>query len=80
MKSMGKFLRKRRMELGLTQQEVAGQLGYHCQFISNWERGQGGVPLAQLRKICSIYEINPNDVVELMVESYRHRLQRILHL
>lgn len=39
-KSIGTFLKSRRIERGLTQAELAKALGYSSpQFVSNWERG-----------------------------------------
>lgn len=38
-KTIGEHLKKRRLELGWGQQQVAEATGYTCLSVSNWERG-----------------------------------------
>lgn len=38
-KQIGQFIRDRRLELGLTQQQLADKLGITDKAVSKWERG-----------------------------------------
>lgn len=40
---IGDALKQKRLELGLTQADVAAKTGYSCSSIRNMERGAGGV-------------------------------------
>lgn len=53
---LGDFLRAAREKSGLTQREIAAQLGYSTpQFISEWERGTRSPPGSVLAKLVKIY-------------------------
>lgn len=63
--TVGEFLRKKRVALGLNQIEVAGALGYLSgQFVSNWERGQALPPPTALPLLAEILEIEPREMIE----------------
>jgi len=63
---LGQYLRQKRLKQGLSQVEVAKQLGYSSQFIANWERGVSSPPMQALKKIIDIYGINQREFLEIM--------------
>ena len=73
---LGKYLQKRRIKADLTQIEVARKLGYSsAQFISNFERGLCSPPLKQLRKIENMYDIDPCELIKIMMKERQELLE-----
>lgn len=69
---LGNFLANARRLVGLTQLEVSNELKYSSpQFISNFERGICYPPLKKLKKLVSIYKIDPNTVIGLIINAER---------
>lgn len=67
-KKISTVLKEKRIEAGLTQQQVASQLGYSSpQFISNWERGISHPPIETLKQIGKLYGISGEELYEAMV-------------
>ena len=61
-------LREIRMNLGLTQKQVALQLGLQCEDrISHWERGHSMPSAVNLLRLCAIYNIAPKEVYEIIM-------------
>jgi transcriptional regulator with XRE-family HTH domain len=52
MLALGRFIRERRQELGLTQTELGARIGYYQERISALERGGYGIP-----SLHSMYEL-----------------------
>lgn len=78
---LGHFLREKREQKGLTQAQVANKLGYGSpQFISNIERGISRVPLKSLRYFIEVYDLRPDDVIDLLLEEKRVQLKKQLGL
>ena len=78
-KQMGIFLREKRETIGLTQAQVATQLGYGSpQFISNIERGVSRVPVKSLKAFIGIYALQKDEVIEILLEEKKTQLQKIL--
>ncbi len=66
-KTVGKFLRERRIKAGLTQWDVAHHLQYStAQFISNWERGVSLPPLDSLPRLATLFRVPGREVIEVM--------------
>mgnify|MGYP000962803213 CR=1 FL=1 len=66
---MPQYLKNKRVHSGLTQGEVATKLGYtSAQFVSNWERGLSLPPITTLKKICSLYKVNQDEMFHLLVD------------
>lgn len=79
MKRIGSYLRKKRELKGLTQAQVASQLGYGSpQFISNIERGVSRVPAKSLKSFINLYELQVDEVIDLLLEERRDYLRKIL--
>ncbi len=47
---------------GLSQEELAEKLGVSRQAISKWENGLSSPEMAQLPKLCEIFEVTPNEL------------------
>lgn len=58
--SFGKRLRERRIELGMSQGELARQLGVTSAAVSNYESGQNAVREDVLLKMFRVLDIDPN--------------------
>ena len=62
---LGRYIARRRDELGLTQRRVAEALGYGGpQFISNIERGLAGLPLMKYRPLADVLGISLQALLE----------------
>ena len=61
--SIGKFICELRKEIGMTQKEMAEQLGVSDKTVSKWETGRGIPDTTILNKICDVLHIS---VVELL--------------
>lgn len=78
-KKLGDFLRDTRESSRLTQADVSQKLGYSSpQFISNIERGISVIPLKTLAKMVSLYKVNPEIVVRIILDSQRKLLREKL--
>ena len=62
----GKWLRKRRSHLGLTQGAIADALGFHRQAVSRWEQGNTLPQLLppETQALCRVLRIPLRDLVE----------------
>ncbi|MNJ93382.1 Helix-turn-helix domain protein [compost metagenome] len=72
---LGLILKKHRMNVGLTQMDLARNFGYgSAQFISNWERGLSQPPMEILVELCSMLKIPKATIKELLI---RNAIQQI---
>lgn len=62
-KALGRNLRKRREELGLSQEKFADQLGYHRTYAGALERGERNVSLKSLEHLAELLEVDPLDLL-----------------
>ena len=58
--SFGRRLRERRIELGISQSELARRLGVSSAAVSNYESGQNAVREDVLLKLFQVLDIDPN--------------------
>ena len=58
--SFGKRLRERRLELGMSQGDLARQLGVTSAAVSNYESGQNAVREEVLLKMFRVLDVDPN--------------------
>lgn len=64
------FLKMKRNSVGLSQKEVADQMGYSTpQFISNWERGVSHPPIGVLKKLGELYRVSAEDIFEVTLKA-----------
>jgi transcriptional regulator with XRE-family HTH domain len=58
-RTIGERIRKRRLELGLTQKEVAKQLGHCWTAVLNWEKGKRQPGIASIPAIIAFLDADP---------------------
>ncbi|MFN7455062.1 MAG: helix-turn-helix domain-containing protein [Pseudobdellovibrionaceae bacterium] len=76
---LGLFLKNKREAQGLTQSDVAKQLGYGSpQFISNIERGISSVPLKSLKTLVEMYGVSPEEIIDILLEEKKSQLLKAL--
>ncbi len=69
---MGGHIRKRRLDLGLLQREVAQQLGVDKSTILNWERGHTSPALRLLPRIIGLLSYSPLVPGDSVPERLKH--------
>lgn len=75
-KEVAEFLRKARVEAGLSQAYVANELGYTSpQFVSNWERGLAGPPTAILKRLAKLYKVNAEELFGLILKDVERQMR-----
>ena len=73
---LGKFIRKRRTALNLTQRELASALGLKAsQFISNIERGLAHIPLSKVNEFAEALKVEAGELGTLVAESLKSKFQ-----
>lgn len=80
-KRIGSFLKHHRVKVGLTQSDVAEKLGYTSpQFISNIERGLCSAPVKHLKDLATMYSLNTEELIELLLSEHENLLRHALDL
>jgi len=64
LKPLGRAIRKRREELGLTQEQLAEKADLHWTFISGVERGVRNISILKLWKIATALNKRVRDLVD----------------
>jgi transcriptional regulator with XRE-family HTH domain len=73
--TIAELIRSYRNQVGLTQAEVAAELGYEtAQFISNWERNLAIPPTYAWRTLARVLRIPPNEVIKAL---QGHRMKAV---
>lgn len=79
MRTMNEYLRQKRLESGLSQLDVARELGYSSpQFVSNWERGLVSPPLETISVLIDLYKISADEVIDRILDETREHLESSL--
>lgn len=73
--AFGKFLRDKRVEMGLKQTDVSQALSYTPQFICNWEKGKSMPPFDKLYLLSKLYKINPEILISRILEIQEESLR-----
>lgn len=74
--NLGKYLKQRRLSLGLTQGELAELLSdVHVQFVSNWERGKCAPPSHSFEKLIKVLQLSRQKLVKVMVEDSKASIE-----
>lgn len=60
----GEFIARRRKELGLTQRELAEQLGVTNKAVSKWETGQGMPDVGMLLELSRVLQVSVDEILE----------------
>ncbi|MCB2154146.1 helix-turn-helix domain-containing protein [bacterium] len=63
MVALGEALRARRVELGMTQYELARRCGMHRTYVAAVERGERNISILTLLRITDALESTPGDVL-----------------
>lgn len=60
---VGQYIKERRKELGLTQQNVADRLGISFQAVSRWEKGDGYPDVTYLLELADILQTTTDKIL-----------------
>lgn len=66
--NIAEYLRRSRLVKNMSQRALAKKLGYHAQYISNWERNRCLPPVSIMRELCKILSLDVETLVSLLVE------------
>ena len=67
--SFGKWLRERRTELGMTQQQLAGKMFVSIALVSYWENGHRTPDVAMLSRLAACLEVPDAELLAAMQEN-----------
>ena len=60
---ISEILRDRRVELGLSMREVGEAIHKSGHCVGSWERGHAEPCINDIKKICTYYEMSPNELL-----------------
>ena len=66
---LGQVVKSFRLQIGLSQEDVAFRAGLHRTYISDVERGSRNISLKAIYSICSALEINPSELFRKIEEN-----------
>ncbi len=76
---LGKVLRIYREASGLTQKELALELGYESpQFISDWEREKSQPPMNKVIQLARLLKVDDSELVRWMIEDAKQQVEATL--
>ena len=78
-KTVGALIRKRRIELGMSQDVLSKKLGWsnkNTQYLSNCELGKNPFPVKHILNISSALWIDKSLIIEAMTSDYNLCLKR----
>lgn len=62
--AIGERIKRRRIELGITQTQLAQEVGVYRPTVSKWERGATEkILVGNLRKVAEVLHTTPNDLL-----------------
>lgn len=64
-RNLGKAIRERRLELGVSQMEMAEEAGIHRTYLSDVERGERNITVAMLAKLAGALNISVSQLVKV---------------
>jgi transcriptional regulator with XRE-family HTH domain len=62
----GRAVRKRRAELGISQEELASRAGLHRTYVADVERGTRNISLENIVKLATALNISPSALFDLV--------------
>lgn len=74
---ISKLIKCARLDLGLSQGELAAKIGCHGQFISNIERGTCSIPPKYLDKLSIALMVSREKIKRAMINDYEAYLNEI---
>ena len=60
---IGKYIKKKRKEKGLTQQKLGDMVGVSFKAVSKWECGNSIPDIVVLKKVCDVLEISIDELL-----------------
>lgn len=78
---IGKFIAKRRRDVGLTQMQLAESLGITDRAVSKWENGRAMPDTALMLDLCMLLKISVNDLLcgeVVTVDNYNEKTEQLL--
>ncbi len=60
---IGKYIAEKRKALGLTQKQLAEQLGMSDKSVSKWERGQSDPSTTNLMALAKLFQVTPEELL-----------------
>ncbi len=75
-KSFGEYIRRKRLEAGLTQKDLAGRLFVTESTISKWERGLSYPDVSMVTSICAALRITEHEFFTACDDDQAHAQQR----
>ncbi len=64
-------IRLLRMKKGLSQEELAEQIGVSRQSVSKWESGQTSPEISKLMKMANVFEISTDELLDPEIKEFR---------
>lgn len=61
---LGRRVRQKRIESGMTQEELAERAGISCSFVGHIERGEKKFSIGTLVELCNAMYISPNYLLQ----------------
>lgn len=80
-KQAGSLIRKKRIELNMSQEVLTRKLGWQgksTQYLSNCELGKNPFPAKHIGKISSALWLDPSMIIEAMTSDYNECLKNTL--
>lgn len=75
LEKMAEYLRRKRLESGMTQTALSRVLGYKTsQFVSNWENGRSSLPLSALAQIIRVLDVPQSEIIEILMAETKEEL------
>ena len=75
-KSFGEYIRRKRLEAGMTQKELAGQLFVTESTVSKWERGLSYPDVSMVTAICAALHITEHEFFTACDDDQAHAQER----
>ncbi|MBX2988029.1 MAG: helix-turn-helix transcriptional regulator [Bdellovibrionaceae bacterium] len=76
---LGSYLKRKRVEMGMAQADVASKLGYTTpQYISNFERGVCQPSLKIAGKLAGLYKLDMKEFFDVIMEQQKSDISEIL--
>lgn len=67
-KKIGDYLAQLRKQKGMSQADLAHELGITPQAVSKWERGKSMPVFAQLLRVCALLDTSPDTLFRIANE------------
>jgi len=75
---IGKYFQKLRLDNQWTQEELATMLNMSRQAVSHYERNERDINLDLLAKLCVIFDITADEVLEIETKEQREKILKDL--